>query len=222
MNKHLYVLGDIHGEFGQIKQSLLKLNKNHWPGDSFSLIQLGDMGIGFPPMEKHHGIWLSIKGEPRDPKDFPNNFHFIRGNHDNLKYCNKYPNYLGDYGFNNDLGIFYVSGAASHDKALRKENIDWWADEELSNQQFYDCLDLYSKIKPNIVISHEPPVVAHAAIRKGLEVNSSKTSQALQSMWEIHKPNYWYFGHHHLILNKNIQGTNFVCVAINQVVKVKR
>lgn len=215
MNKHLYAIGDIHGDFGQLKQITNKYKKH-----TCNLVQLGDLGLGFPAMEKHHGIWIPVNKENNDPKEFPNNFKFIRGNHDEPVKCSQYSNYLGDFGFNKDLNIFYISGGASHDKALRTENIDWWPEEELSIGELHACLDLYNKIKPEIVISHEPPVVAHAAIRKGLEVNSSRTSQALQAMWEIHQPKQWFFGHHHLVWSKQINKTKFTCVAINQVVKV--
>lgn len=217
---NLFLLGDIHGQFGEINKACHKLNKRCGVAN-YTLVQLGDMGVGFPEAEKRNGIWIP-NGQPLDdPESFPEQVKFIRGNHDNPEYCRKYPNYLGDYGFNEELGLFFVSGAMSHDKQYRTEGLDWWADEELSYQELQNCIDLYAKIKPDIVISHEPPVVAHKAIRKGASVDSSKTSQALQTMWEAHRPKFWAFAHHHVIFEKMIGGTKFQCAAINQVIQVK-
>lgn len=219
-NQNILLCGDLHGDWSALWKNINKANKTYGE-NNYVLIQIGDLGIGFPTMEKHHGIWIPTNKENNDPKKFPENFYFVRGNHDSPQACEKYPNYLGNFGFNKDLNIFYISGAASHDKNLRTENVDWWPDEELTNDQFYECLDLYEKIKPEIVISHEPPVVAHAAMRKGLEVNSSKTSQFLQILWEKHQPLFHYYGHHHQVFSKIIGRTKFTCVAINQIVKHK-
>jgi predicted phosphodiesterase len=217
---NIYLLGDIHGQYDEITRACHKLNKKHGAAN-YALVQLGDFGLGFPGAEKRRGIWIPNGQPPDDPKSFPTQVKFIRGNHDNPEYCRKYPNYLGDYGYNEELGLFFVSGAMSHDKQHRTEGLDWWAGEELSYAELQDCIDLYAKIKPNVVISHEPPVVAHRAIRKGKRVDSSRTSQALQAMWEIHRPKFWAFGHMHVIFDKKIEGTKFQCAAINQVIQVK-
>lgn len=39
--KSIYLLGDIHGEWSVIKQSMSKLNKIHGP-NNYNLIQLGE------------------------------------------------------------------------------------------------------------------------------------------------------------------------------------
>lgn len=211
--KHLYAVGDLHGNWSALNKILQKNTENN-------LVQIGDLGLGFPAMKRINGIWQNVEGDNGDPKKFPDNFFFVRGNHDRPEAAKNYPNYLGDYGFNENLNIFYVSGAASHDKDLRTQGVDWWVDEELSIPEFQDCINLYEKIKPKIVISHEPPVVAHQAIRKNLPVDSSRTSQALQSMFEIWQPEIWVHGHHHVTWSKQIGKTKFTCAAINQVVKI--
>jgi hypothetical protein len=41
----------------------------------------------------------------------------------------------------------------------------------------------------------------------------SITRQALNIMFEIHKPDFWFFGHWHDRRNWSIDGTRFVCLA---------
>lgn len=218
MKKHLYAIGDIHGEFGQLKQILQKYKKY-----TCNLIQVGDFGLGFPKQEKHHGIWIPVEGKDAPDFNLPENLKFIAGNHDDHQECLKYPNYLGRFGFNEEFQIFYVSGGFSIDKEKRIQGRDWWEYEELSISEFNECINLYEKLKPDYVISHECP----ASIRNELWKNAggawgehSRTAQALQAMLEIHCPYYWGFGHHHKIWSKVINGTKFTCAAINQVVKI--
>ena len=40
----------------------------------------------------------------------------------------------------------------------------------------------------------------------------SRTRQALQQMFELHQPEYWFFGHHHFSVNTVINNTNFMCL----------
>lgn len=208
------ILGDIHGTFGEITQACIK-----YPYDT--IVSVGDVGLGFPAMEKHHGVWLRVEGN-NDPESFPNNFYFIGGNHDDPRACSKYPNYLGRYGYNKELDIFYVSGGHSIDALQRTEGIDWWRDEELSYDDFSKCIELYEHIKPEIVISHECPASIQEIILKGKNLYGfSRTAKALQLMLDIHQPKQWYFGHYHKTFSKKVGKTQFTCAAINQLVPVK-
>ena len=196
----VHVLGDIHGAGGILKQVLQRYRDNR-------VIQIGDFGLGF------HGV-------PDPPTDaFPDRFSFIRGNHDNPEVCRTYPNYLGDYGVMPETGIFFLGGAWSTDRAWRTEGIDWWPDEELSHEDLYKAIDLYEKVKPRYVISHEAPTSAAEYIpKRGVTFKPSRTSQALDAMLNISRPEWWVFGHWHLTWKKNLGGTEFICAAINQVI----
>ncbi len=212
-----YITGDSHGNWFELNRIIKKYCK-------VNILHVGDVGLGFPAYEQHHGIWIPVNKPNNDPKFFPERFYFIAGNHDNKEACRKYPNYLGDFGFNKELNIFYVSGGFSIDKNDRTIGVDWWADEELSINQFNECIDLYEAIKPDYVISHECPSLIRNELWKnkgGAYGNHSRTAQALQAMYEIYQPNLWYFGHHHKVWSKQIEKTKFTCVAINQTIKLK-
>lgn len=137
-------------------------------------IQLGDMGIGF-------GI----------DHLFPNNppHMFIRGNHDNPSLCNKLESHLGDFGIYKD--IFYFAGACSIDKARRTIGLDWWEDEELNYTQMTELVKLYESVKPSIVCSHEAPKCVFPEFR------ANSTSNCMDYLIDLHKPDIWVFGHHH-------------------------
>jgi hypothetical protein len=202
--KRLFI-GDTHGAWG-ILNEFLKRYKDH------RIIQVGDLGLGFPPT-----INLATgKLFSRDPEFLPKNFRFLRGNHDNPEACRKYPNYLGDYGVDSETKAFYISGAFSIDKHLRIEGQDWWPDEELSYQELQNVIDLYEKVKPDVVISHTCPSHIIMQFMKPPMIPGHRTEKALGQMWEIHKPKLWIFGHWHRHWDKTILGTRFLCLDINQ------
>jgi len=205
-------LGDIHGDFEVARQACRKYPEADW------IFQVGDMGFGFPHYKRHKGV-LVPDPEASDPTEFDPRFRFIRGNHDKPEVCRGHAHYLGDYGVHEPTGIFFISGGESTDKEHRTAYVDWWPDEELSAVDFHKAVALYASVKPEVVISHECPssllwlLCSHHA-----EVSS--TSDVLEIMLQIHRPKVWVFGHHHKIWRKEIEGTQFICAAINQVVKL--
>lgn len=185
---------DVHGKFEELNK-LLDKTKDH------PFVQLGDLGIGFK----------------NNPKSFPNNFHFIRGNHSNPAECKTYPNYLGDFGYNEKLNLFFVGGAWSIDWEMRKEGVSWWPDEELSMKQCNDALEFYEKIKPKYMISHDAPnkvkeEILSKMVLGGYKAEPTRTGQLLTAMFDIHQPKIWCFAHYHVYFRKIINGTEFICM----------
>jgi len=181
----IYV-GDIHGHFGFMKD--FALGNPEKP-----MIQVGDFGIGF--------------GEP--VPELPSNLKFIRGNHDDPELCQASPNYLGDFGMQD--GIFFAGGADSIDKLHRKRFISWWPNEQLTYSQQMKAMDLYRECLPRIVVTHDCPDSVCTELFQIWQGNSTRSF--LQELLEIHKPQYWIFGHHHKSRCKVIQGTTFHCLA---------
>jgi hypothetical protein len=178
-------IGDVHGNIKEYQKIIENAPES---------IQLGDFGYGFMPIPK-----------------FPIEHKFIPGNHDNRQLCLKVPNCLGNFGYLENKGIFFVSGALSIDKHLRVEGHTWWRDEQLSFSQMIECYDSYDRILPKIVISHDCPDLA--GINKYADKYRNPTTQLLDAMFTRHRPEVWIFGHHHESFKNYVNGTQFIGLA---------
>lgn len=207
------IIGDLHGNV----PTWLNLTKNV----EYSL-QIGDFGFDkdWKELEK-----LGIDKENVLYRD-PSKHLILPGNHDCYPVAKQVKNYLGDYGvfsFPNNPEFFFVRGAYSVDKARRIKDISWWEEEELTYKQCLGCLELYEKVKPKIVISHDAPwkavqkIYAKENIRPmfGNEKIPSRTEQLLTQMLSAHVPQKWYFGHHHIHSSIEHLGCKFYCTGIN-------
>ncbi len=186
-------IGDVHGKFDGYLALIQGVNKS---------IQVGDMGIGFalrfPKVSMDH--------------------RFIRGNHDNPNSCAKIENWIKDGTFFEEESIFCVGGAWSIDWEWR-QNMEmmtgrkiWWPNEECSVIKLQKIIDYYEKCKPEIVVSHDCPVIMAHEIHSQHEWDKSKTRQALDRMFEIHHPDMWIHGHHHVNKVVDIEGTRFIAL----------
>lgn len=194
------LIGDAHGKI----ERLNAIQALHSEGT----VQLGDMGFGF-----------------HDIPSFSGPQHLcIRGNHDDPMKARQHTGYLGDFGQSPRLpeGTFFLSGAFSIDYFWRTAGVSWWPDEELPIQSLYAAYDRYMKVKPAVMLTHECPTEAMGVMLQHLLLDSyhgakmgcatSRTAQALQSMFEEHKPKFWVFGHHHLTKGFDWKGTRFQCL----------
>lgn len=198
----MLLIGDIHGKWTEYAK-ILEVYK---PERS---VQLGDFGWGFKP----EPIDASVKQLHYAMDNFGNDNKYIRGNHDNPERCKAHKYCIDDATFEEDTGIFYLGGAWSIDYAWRTEGMDWWADEELSYDELYAAIDLYEKVKPRVVLTHECPedIIGYMAPWYKQEFRS-RTRDALGSMWSIHKPELWVFGHWHTSVTANFDGCQFTCL----------
>lgn len=185
---NILLIGDVHGKF----DAYCDIIKNH---NGIS-IQLGDFGFD----EEHQQFLNTI--------DYSKN-KVLFGNHDYYPMLYS-PHSLGDFGMYNN--IFYVRGAYSIDKMWRKESIDWFENEELTYTECNKALDLYCKHKPKIVISHDCPTFLRELLFDIPFNERTITSELLDQMFEFHKPEKWYFGHHHQSIMKIINNCEFRCL----------
>lgn len=201
------LIGDIHGKIHEYKNlSSTKLNK----GISGS-IQLGDMGVGFGQSNFWRNALNSFMIE--------NNATFIRGNHDNPHVSKEMPGYIPDGTIEND--VMFIGGAWSIDWPNRLPGVDWWPDEELSYEELYRLHDVYSIARPRVMITHDAPtdVAYEMFVETGLAIGGknakkiqTRTGEALQSMFEAHQPDCWFFGHWHYTVPYLVGKTNFLCL----------
>lgn len=198
------IVGDIHGMFNDYRAHSL----HTWEGPS---IQVGDFGIGFGQSD----YWLDTV------KQYQNNHQarFIRGNHDNPALCKTLPGYIQD-GRVEDHTMF-IGGAWSIDHAWRTEGVSWWRDEECSVEQFNQLIDTYAMVRPRVMITHDCPSEAAYEIfaKRGLllggygaKLEKTRTATAFQAMFDIHQPDFWFFGHWHVTTHLKLGNTHFQCI----------
>lgn len=210
--KLVRLVGDIHGNFNEYSFFNLGVGRTRHMGDPVPpdhSIQVGDFGIGFGSEYWHDSIaeWqLKYPGH-----------RFIRGNHDDPAKCKLMPGYIPDGTVEKD--VMYVGGAWSIDHACRVEGVSWWRDEELSVHELDKLISLFGKAKPRVMITHDCPtsVAWEMFISKGDSLNSTnqiktRTGEALQAMFEMHQPEFHFFGHWHNTRQITLKGTRFVCL----------
>lgn len=201
----LRIVGDVH----QVYNPYLKLLE----GCEHS-VQVGDLGFNYGFLEDQLRWGHDV---------------FFPGNHDNYdkdsdNFWQKQDFALGNYGhhyISDWKPIFYVRGGYSIDQQHRTHGVDWWPEEQLSYEQLSKAVYQYKINKPDIVLTHECPleIVKHVTdpdfVRRfGFteSVIQTRTNQALQRMFDIHKPKLWVFGHYHKAWRGVVHGTQFVCL----------
>lgn len=174
-------------------------------------IQLGDFGIGLGAGDYWHDRVNDTIGNT--------GHRFIRGNHDNPEKCKDMLSWIPDGTVEND--VMFIGGAWSIDADYRIPGHDWWAAEQLSESELRTLHDVYVATKPRVMLTHDCPTLAayYMFIRAGLRTygNSStlhltRTGEALQRMFEVHQPEFWYFGHWHHTKRMQIDRTVFQCL----------
>lgn len=208
------LVGDIHGMFNDYRFYSLGIGREHMGPPAERSIQVGDFGLGFgrKTFDGHVDEWM---------KENPNH-RFIRGNHDNPAVIKNTTGYIPDGTIEGD--VMFVGGAWSIDNPdappgwyKRTENVNWWADEECSEEEFSKILEDYKNLKPRVMITHDCPheiagqMFWGSGILKGPRY-PTRTGNMLQKMFEIHQPDEWYFGHWHVTMKYKSGRTMFQCI----------
>jgi predicted phosphodiesterase len=201
------IIGDIHGKLPDYQLCAI----GDFKGPT---IQVGDFGIGFG-------------GDYWD--ELANEFHadgthrFIRGNHDKPAQCkSEMVGYISDGTVEND--VMFIGGAWSIDNPnappgwyRRTADVDWWADEECTNEEFLRFAEMYSIMRPRVMITHDCPW----KVSKEMFFNSgfingvhypTRTGAFLDKLMEIHQPDFHFFGHWHTTMQYKYGNTIFVCL----------
>jgi len=197
----MMLIGDVHGKWEKYADIL----KTHQPESS---VQVGDFGVGFYGENPQRADALKDA-----MATYGGNNRFIRGNHDNPDVCREYEGWIPDATFDEDTGVFYLGGAWSIDYQWRTQGIDWWEDEELSYDELQAAIDVYERAKPRVVVTHECPEDIVGYMMPWYKQDfRSRTRDALGSMWSLHKPQLWVFGHWHSSVTASFEGCQFTCL----------
>jgi len=148
----IYVIGDIHGGF----EFLPNILKDVHP--SAFVVQVGDFGV----YREYKSRWEKVV------KDIKQHIFFIDGNHEEFPLFYDpdrrvplpvWPQLTwiprGTVLEVNGYRIGFMGGAASVDKALRTEGLDWWPQEVISYGEFERMLKNEGPI--DLLITHTPP-----------------------------------------------------------------
>lgn len=201
-------IGDVHGKYSQYKKLIKEATAMNKP-----TIQVGDMGVGFLQATVD-----GIKPAANPPYDYmvAGNHRFIRGNHDNPEECAKHSQWIKDGHYDSDTITMFIGGAVSVDKLFRTEGWNYWETEELTSEALRGLIIDYEKVKPVVMVTHDcPEPIALEMIRlsgRNKLDYPSRTRDALTSMWEIHQPELWVFGHWHKSADFKADNTRFVCL----------
>ncbi len=202
------LIGDIHGMVNDYKACAV----NDFEGPT---IQVGDFGIGMGQSDYWHENVNSFHAD--------GTHRFIRGNHDNPTVCKQdMTGYIADGTVEGD--VMFIGGAWSIDNPVappgwyrRTAGVDWWFDEECSDEEFEKMLEKYLEVKPRVMITHDCPAKVSYDMfwRSGFltgPVYPDRTGQWLNTFFEAHRPEFHFFGHWHHTMAYTHGNTTFVCL----------
>ena len=203
MKQHIRIIGDVHcgiNRRGKGRSYFNLIDKAEYS------VQVGDMGYPHSTFPDFHQKLASVDKTKHV---------IVLGNHDD--YTVRAANALGDFGVhsfpleNEKFEFFYIRGAFSPDRICRLIGINWWAEEQLTNQQGWDAVSLWEKTKPMIMITHDcPEEILYMFYGGACKIDH--TNRILQTCFEIHKPQIWIFGHHHRNWKYTYKDTTFICL----------
>lgn len=221
----IIVAGDTHGRvdaFARIDAAARDLGVDH-------VVQVGDCGIAFS-QGKNESTYRYFAKRHRQGRVGPT-WWTCGGNHDNYNWWNKARLEQGNPdvvklapGINwvqrgatitlEGVNYLFMGGAESTDRVWRQEGKSWWPEETPSYAEFSRFAEALETTQPDVVVTHDVPLRVqlyregrdHQPTPRNLE-NALKLSGA--------KPPIWFFGHHHLNQEWDIDGTRFICAGLN-------
>lgn len=169
----IYLFGDTHNRHDMGKL----FNTIAYKKDDY-IIVLGDFGLLWSDEKDEKELYLAAKLNA-----LPCNVLFVDGNHENfnriyaLPQIEAFGSKVGQYASNifhlrrgeiyniDNMHFFTMGGALSIDKAYRKPNISWWAQEAITQDELDVAFSNIKNFRGNIdfVLSHTLP---HRALNK--------------------------------------------------------
>lgn len=206
----IFVTGDTHGQIDFEKLKVFS-NENTSLTKNDYMIICGDFG----------GVWnpLTIDKELEPYINLPFTVLFIDGNHENFDLLSEYQIsnwHGGKVHFISEniihlmrgqvfdiegLLFFTMGGATSTDKKMRIENISWWKEEEISEDDIIEANKNLEKVnyKVDYVITHacSEDCYFYPLFRLGY-YKSYRENRVLTNFNALIDYKHWYFGHYHL------------------------
>jgi DNA repair exonuclease SbcCD nuclease subunit len=209
MNKKLYIIGDIHGEYKYFLHLI-----ERYKMENCHIIIAGDIGLGFYKVNYYIDMFnmMNIKLKNKNI-----HLYLIRGNHDNPEWFSNPPepltlysniHIIKDYTVLNlcNHHILCIGGAVSVDKSDRYLGLTWWEGEEVF--KIDNLNDIIKENNIDIVVSHTNPCFVEPKMThepfisvedfRLIKESAKYLGEVFFYLIENNNPlKYWVHGHHH-------------------------
>jgi len=185
------IVGDVHGEFGTLNQLINKKKPDiiiacgdfgYWPNHDLDLsqIKLQNTKLILWCDGNHEDHW-ALRDRKSDEIQ-PGIIYMPRGS---------------TYTLDDGRNILFMGGAHSIDKNMRRVGVDWFPEETITQG---DLMNL-PEMDIDIFISHTCPYeLVPIMLKHYIGKDYEPSNKALSELWEIYRPDLWYFGHWHKYL----------------------
>ncbi len=192
------VTGDVHGQFSRLNELISRHKKlldlviccgdfGYWPKQIPITVK---SPVPVLWCDGNHEDHWALQNRESD-EVAPNVFYMPRGS---------------TYELDDGRTMLFMGGADSIDKQWRTLGYDWFPDELIKDA---DLMNLPEK-KIDIFITHTCPAeLVHDMLKLYPEKQYEPSNQALSSLWDIYKPELWFFGHWHQYGQGVMMGTKW-------------
>jgi predicted phosphodiesterase len=213
IDEGIYVIGDVHGEFGRLNTWL------NYKQPSI-VLQCGDFGYWPNEKAKRGSRWK----KPLVPKMNDTTLYWCDGNHEDFHALQERPSdevhpnvFYMPRGTTLELPdgrtVLFMGGAESHDKEWRIEyeanggDKIWFSEERITEQNIHNLPDK----RIDIIISHAAPREFDIWGGGHDMLQHDPSRLALSSVlhrYKEHKP-LWFFGHYHARIKGEYHGVKY-------------
>ncbi len=186
---NIIITGDIHAKFGHLNKLINKHKHRldlviccgdygYWPNIDDDHKSVRSHGIPVLWCDGNHEDQWALRDRTSD-EIAPNVFYMPRGSTYTLK---------------DGRTILFMGGADSIDKENRRLGVDWFPEEIVTQKNMLDL----PEVKVDILITHTCPLELHPILSRYYSgKNIEPSNHALSELWQIYKPDLWFFGHWH-------------------------
>jgi hypothetical protein len=223
------ILGDVHGCWTDLNITIAKAIREH--PDITHIVQVGDFGYGWTafggkPFKASRGF---LSQEEMDIYKAATKL-WLDGNHENFDIIDVdggawQPEWIymrrGDVletprEDGSIIRAMFFGGASSIDKAQRTPHVSWWPQESITYGQVQRTLATIGNHKPmDVIFSHEhPTAVPYADARYEGNIFGQGDKDLLDVLRKHYRPKYWFFGHHHVAAQGEVESMKWTCCPI--------
>jgi len=198
----ILMIGDLHGRWDCLNILINKKQPDiiistgdfgYWPKFPNNVEKIKNKNTKIYFCDGNHEDHWSLR-KLKDNEVAPNVFYMKRGSV--MEICKK--------------TFMFFGGAYSIDRSERTIGVDWFPEEEISNEEIKQ-LDMDLKI--DIMISHTCPLEFNVKDPRKDYISMIRFSRkALSYLLKQYKPKQWFFGHWHFYKKGNYEGCKWKCL----------